>query len=174
MAMTTDGLIEALHVDGPAGPDAERLQLYGQFVGSWDITWAGLGADGRPVTARGEVHFGWVLGGRALQDVWIVPARAVRGQEQFPLAFHGTAIRFYDPAIDAWRCTWMDPLKGRVRRFIGRAVDGDIVMLCNEDEPHLRWRFTDITRDAFTWRGEISHDGGAAFVPDEEMRITRQ
>ena len=51
--MTNDGLIEALHEAGPAGPDAERLQLYGQFVGSWDVTWAGIGADGRPVTARG-------------------------------------------------------------------------------------------------------------------------
>ena len=71
--MTSDGLIDALHEDGPAGPDAERLQLYGQFVGSWDVTWAGIGADGRPVTALGELHVGWVLGGRALQDVWMVP-----------------------------------------------------------------------------------------------------
>jgi hypothetical protein len=172
--MTTDGLINALHVDGPAGPDAERLLLYGQFVGSWDIVWAGIGADGRPVTARGELHVGWVLGGRAVQDVWIVPGRGVREQEPSPLAFHGSVIRFYDPAIDAWRCTWIDPLKGRVRRFIGRGVGGDIVMLCSEAEPQLRWRFTDITQDAFTWRGEISHDGGATFVPDEEMRVTRQ
>lgn len=44
----------------------------------------------------------------------------------------------------------------------------------SEDEPQLRWRFTDITKDAFTWRGEISRDGGATFLPDEEMRITGQ
>jgi hypothetical protein len=30
------------------------------------------------------------------------------------------------------------------------------------------------TKDAFNWRGEISRDGGATFLPDEEMRITRQ
>ena len=172
--MSTDGLIDALHVAGPADANAGRLHLYGQFAGSWDISWAGLGPDGRAVTTRGELHVGWVLGGRALQDVWIVPGRDVRGHEQSPLAFHGTAIRFYDPAIDAWRCTWIDPLMGRVRRFTGREVDGDIVMLCSEDEPQLRWRFTDITKDAFTWRGEISHDGGVTFVPDEEMRITRR
>ena len=172
--MTSDGLIDALHEDGPAGPDAERLHLYGQFVGSWDVTWAGIGADGRPVTALGELHVGWVLGGRALQDVSMVPGRGAPGAVQSPLAFHGTAIRFYDRALGAWRCTWIDPLMGRVRRFIGREVDGDIVMLCSEDEPQLRWRFADITKDAFTWRGEISHDGGATFLPDEEMRITRQ
>ena len=172
--MTTDGLIEALHVDGPEGPDAERLQLYGQFVGSWDVTWAGIGADGRAVTARGELHVGWVLGGRAVQDVWIVPGRGVPGGEESPLGFHGTAIRFYDPAISAWRCTWIDPLRSRVRRFVGCERNGDIVMLCTEDEPQLRWRFTDITMDAFTWRGEISRDGGVTFLPDEEMRITRR
>jgi len=165
---------EALHVDGPAGPDAERLHLYGQFVGSCDITWAGIGPDGRPVTASGELHFGWVLGGRAVQDIWIVPGRGASGVQISPLAFHGSAIRFYDPAIDAWRCTWIDPLMGRVRRFIGREVNGDIVMLCSEDEPQLRWSFTDITRDAFNWRGEISCDAGATFLPDEEMRITRR
>ena len=171
---TTDGLKEALHVVGPAGPSAEQLHLYGQFVGSWDITWAGLAADGRPVTARGELHVGWVLGGRAVQDIWIVPGRGAPGEEVSPLAFHGTAIRFYDPAIEVWRCTWIDPLKGRVRRFVGGGVGNDIVMVCSEDEPQLRWSFTDITRDAFNWRGEISLDGGVAFLPDEEMRITRQ
>jgi len=172
--MTNDGLIDALHEDGPAGPDTERLHLYGQFVGSWDVTWAGIGTDGRPVTALGELHVGWVLGGRAVQDVWIVPGRGAPGAVQSPLAFHGSAIRFYDRALGAWRCTWIDPLMGRVRRFVGREVDGDIVMLCSEDEPQLRWRFTDITTDAFTWRREISHDGGVTFLPDEEMRITRQ
>ena len=172
--MASDGLVDALHVDGPAGPHADRMQLYGQFVGSWDITWAAIGPDGRTVTTRGELHVGWVLGGRAIQDVWIVPGRNVRGEIPASLAFHGSAIRFFDPAIDAWRCTWIDPLMGRVRRFTGREVAGGIEMLCSEDEPQLRWRFTDITQDAFTWRGEISHDGGATFLPDEEMRITRR
>jgi hypothetical protein len=26
----------------------------------------------------GELHFGWVLGGRAVQDIWIVPSAATR------------------------------------------------------------------------------------------------
>ena len=73
-----------------------------------------------PSRRVGELHVGWVLGGRAVQDVWIVPGRDVRGEIPASLAFHGSAVRFYDPAIDAWRCTWIDPLMGRVRRFIGR------------------------------------------------------
>jgi hypothetical protein len=171
--VTADGLVEALHASGPAGPNAEQLRLFGQFVGSWEIAWSGFDADGRTVTARGELHFGWVLGGRAVQDIWIVPARGEPGEGQPPLAFHGSTIRFYDASIGAWRSTWVDPVNGRVRRFVGRPEGGDIVLLSDEDDPQLRWRFTDISPDSFTWRGEISHDGGAGWALEDQMRVTR-
>ena len=80
-----DGLIEALHVDGPAGPHAEKLMLFGRFAGSWELQW--IGDDGS--TATGELHFGWVLGGRAVQDTWIVPGRGRPGAGERPLGFHG-------------------------------------------------------------------------------------
>ena len=172
--MRDDGLVEALHVTGPAGPDAEQLQLFGQFIGSWDIAWSGLDAEGQTHTARGELHFGWVLGGRAVQDVWIVLGRGEPGAGVPPLAFHGSTIRFYDASIGAWRSTWIDPVNGRVRRFAGRPVDGEIVLVSDEDDPQLRWRFTDVTPDAFTWLGELSRDGGATWQHDETMRLTRR
>jgi hypothetical protein len=62
------GLIEALHDTGPAGKHADKLMLFGQFVGSWNLDWTGNGTgtdDRRPATMTGELHFGWVLGGRA-------------------------------------------------------------------------------------------------------------
>lgn len=90
-----------------------------------------------------------------------------------PLAFHGSTIRFYDPSIDAWRSTWIEPVNGRVRRFIGRPVGDDIVLLSDTEDPHLRWRFTDIGTDSFMWRAETSWDAGAGWKPDEEMLVTR-
>jgi len=90
-----------------------------------------------------------------------------------PLAFHGSTIRFYDPAIDAWRSTWIEPVNGRVRRFTGRPSGGDIVLLSDEENPQLRWRFTDITPDSFTWRAETSHNSGATWQFDEQMLATR-
>jgi hypothetical protein len=167
------GLILALHVTGPSGEHAGKLMLFGCFVGSWHLEWTGTGVDGQRATMSGELHFGWVLGGRAVQDVWIVPGRGQPGEGRPTLAFHGSTIRFYDPAIDAWRSTWIEPVNGRVRRFIGRTSDGDIVLLSDEDDPQLRWRFTDITADSFTWRAETSHDGGATWHFEEQMLATR-
>ena len=167
------GLIAALHVIGPAGEHAAKLMLFGRFVGSWHLEWTGTDGNGQPAMMTGELHFGWVLGGQAVQDVWIVPGRGQPGESQPPLAFHGSTIRFYDPAIDAWRSTWIEPVNCRVRRFIGRPSGGDIVLLSEEEDPQLRWRFTDITEDSFTWRAETSHDRGITWQADEQMLATR-
>lgn len=163
------GLAEALHVPGPEPERAGDLRLFGQFVGSWSIEWSAPGAE----PATGELHFGWVLGGRAVQDIWIVPGRGRRGEGRPPRGFHGSTIRFYDAALGAWRSTWIEPVNGRVRRFIGRPHDGGILLVSDEDDPQLRWRFRDITPDSFRWTSESSDDGGATWRHDEEMLATR-
>jgi hypothetical protein len=168
-----DGLIEALHTAAPDPSLAAKLALFGRFVGSWDLDWSGRDAAGRPLSARGELHFGWVLGGRAIQDVWIVPGRGQPGEGEPPHAFHGSTLRFYDPAIDAWRSTWIEPVNGRVRRFIGRPDGDDIVLLSSEDAPQFRWRFSGIGADAFRWSAEHSDDG-VVWMPDDAMRATRR
>ena len=114
-----------------------------------------------------------MLAGRAVQDIWIVPGRGQPGEGEPPLAFHGTTVRFYDPAINAWRSTFIEPVNHRVRRFIGRPEGEDIVLLSDEDQPQLRWRFTDIRPDSFTWLGESSNDGGATWSLDEKMLARR-
>jgi hypothetical protein len=89
-----DGLAEALHASGPAGEHAEKLILFGRFVSSWHLQRSGRGSNGEPAAMAGELHFGWVLGGRAVQDIWIVPGRRHPGEGVPPLAFHGSTIRF--------------------------------------------------------------------------------
>jgi len=61
-------------------------------------------------------------------------------------------------------------------KFFGdrRPVDGDILLVSDEGDPQLRWRFTDIGPDSFTWQGEASHDGGRTWVFEEQMRATRR
>ena len=65
-------------------------------------------------------------------------------------------------------------MNGRVRRFVGRPVGEEILLLSDDEDPQLRWRFTEITGDAFRWRSEISGDGGRTWTSNEDMRLTRR
>jgi hypothetical protein len=76
--------------------------------------------------------------------------------------------------MGAWRSTWIEPVNGRVRRFIGRPSGDEIVLVSDEDSPQLRCRFTEITPTSFRWRSEVSTDRGTTWVFNEEMRLTRR
>jgi hypothetical protein len=164
-------LVDALHAPGPADPAG--MDDFGRLVGAWRLHWSGLAPDGTWHRATGELHVGWVLDGRAVQDVWIVPGRGEPGAGVPPLAFHGTTVRFLHPDGDRWLSTWMEPVNGRVRRFTGLAHGADVELLSDDDEPWLRWRFTDVGADSFTWSAETSRDRGRTWVQDELMRGER-
>jgi hypothetical protein len=165
---------EHLVSSAPFGPLASQLATFGQFVGSWDIRWTRPGDDEAPTELVGELHFGWVLGGRAVQDVWIVPGRDGGSAGQGRYAFWGTTIRFFDAELGAWRSTWVEPVSGRVRKFIGRAVGGEIHLVSTDEAPLLRWRFTEIDADRFVWLGEFSSDDARSWQLEERMVATRK
>src|SRR5512144_931333 len=96
----TSSFIEMLHTDGPAPDRSEKMGLYGWLIGSWEMDAVVHVDDGTVHKGPGEIHFGWVLEGRAIQDVWILPN-----------VFHGTTLRVYEPGIDAWHILWSDPLR---------------------------------------------------------------
>jgi len=51
----------------------DAVQMYDWLVGSWDVTVTDFPEEGTKYQQQGEWHFSWVLEGRAIQDVWIVP-----------------------------------------------------------------------------------------------------
>jgi len=139
------------------------MDLYGWLIGSWDLDVTRFLPDGTTRRRPGEWHFGWVLEGRAIQDVWILPG-----------VFYGTTLRIYDPSIDAWHILWSDPLRQFYTRQIGRARGKDIVQDGNNDAGELvRWSFNDITPDSFRWLGQRSRDGGAAWQTQAEFLARR-
>ena len=71
-----DGLAAVLHAARAYPGRAEQLNMFGRFVGTWDVEWRGTDRDGRPATMTGELCFGWVLGGHAVQ-VHLAVDRAV-------------------------------------------------------------------------------------------------
>jgi len=160
--------LAGLPADGPARELATPLRLFGQFVGSWDIV-EHRNLPSTEVT-EGEVHFNWILGGRAVQDVWGTVDRKTRRFVPW-----GTTIRYYDPHLRAWRSTWIAPRQRSVRRFIGRKVGNEIV-LQEEDRGARteRWVFADIRPDSFRWYALKRRRVGGPWRKVEEMRIRRR
>ena len=137
--------LEALGAVGPSADRAGKMDLYGRFVGSWDLDVRQFADDGRERRRTGEWHFGWALEGRAIQDVWIVPPRGElrHGDATAKINSYGTTLRVYDPDIDAWRIQWTDPVARSFLQMIGRADGRDIVQLGTRPDGQLmRWRFS--------------------------------
>lgn len=132
-------------------------------------------ADGSVRRGRGEVHFGWVLEGRAVQDVWIMPARLERPANPGHIRNrYGTTLRVWDPSIQAWRATWINPVTGARDELIGRRDGQDLVQLgTHSDGTPIRWIFTDITADSFRWIGEALEPDGKTWKLEAEFRCRR-
>jgi hypothetical protein len=147
--------IDALAAVGPDEDRADGLKLFGQFVGSWDVEIDYLDVEGNVTEHRpAEWHFGWVLEGRAIQDVLFGPPAAERHRTGAPAREYGSTIRMYDPRNDVWHVSWFAPVRGVVVHLAG-GRDGDAIVLegTELDGTRCRWVFSDITSDSFLWSG---------------------
>lgn len=171
MMNLTDTTIKGLAASGPDPELKEKLDLFGQFVGDWDILEDRFfNEDGSEEVLNGELHWRWILDGRAVQDVWMFEDKATN-----KITPGGTTIRFYDPQIEAWKSTWISPIQGVVETFIGRKLGEEIVLESkNKNGNPIKWIFSDIERNSFTWRGEESDDDGRTWKLKEKMIIKRR
>jgi hypothetical protein len=153
--------INALHSDGPAPDRAEKMGLYGWLIGAWEMAVIVRMENDAEYRGKGEIHFGWVLEGRAIQDVWITPPRGARNDPIGAAAnFYGSTFRIYDPGIDGqgsgvWHIFWLDPVKQFYSRMIGRADGKDIEQLTVNETPQRRWRFSEIKPNSFHWTADV-------------------
>jgi hypothetical protein len=152
----------------------ESADAYGWLIGSWELDvehYAGRDARG----TKGEAHFGWVLEGRAVQDVWIMPRRSERTLDLGKTRnMYGTTLRVWDPPLQAWRVTWIDPVTGSRDQLIGRRSGTDVVQVgTHANGTPIRWRFTDITRDSFHWIGEALEPDGKTWKLEGEFHGRR-
>jgi len=178
MSTTTDhrslhSTLEALErsAEIPASSD-----VYGWLVGSWRLDVLHYrGVDTSRDDLHGEVHAGWVLEGRAVQDVWIMPERSARrGNRAADTNMYGTTLRLWDPTIEAWRISWSNPAGHHYEQQIGRRVGEDIVQLgTRPDGTVTRWRFTELTGDSFHWLGEALQPDGSTWRLEGEFLAHR-
>lgn len=166
----------ALAASGRAAEIPEAADAYGFLVGDWELDV--LHYWGQNVAARGikgEVHAGWVLEGRAVQDLWIMPPRVNRtGPLDQQMNMYGTTLRAWDATLKAWRITWSNPAENHFEQQMGRKSGNDVVQLgTRADGTTTRWRFTEITPDSFHWLGEALQPDGLSWRLEGEFRARR-
>ena len=160
--------VDALTALGRSPEIPEEHDAYGWLIGSWDLDVVHYLADVRDRGIRGEVHFSWVLEGRAVQDVWIMKGENV-------VSSYGTTLRVWDAAAQAWRVTWVNPITGRRNDLIGRRVGANLVQIgTHPDGTAIRWTFTDINNDSFRWLGEALQPDGATWKLEAEFHCRRK
>ena len=171
----TVSFASALAAAGRSPEVPESADLYGWLIGGWELDVFDYDAAGNLQRSNGEAHFGWVLEGRAVQDVWIMPDRAERtanlgrGRNRY-----GTTLRVWDPAIGVWRVTWINPVTGARDELIGRRSGQDLVQVgTHSNGTPIRWSFTEITPNSFRWIGEALEPDGKTWRLEAEFHGRR-
>jgi hypothetical protein len=150
-------------------------ELFGQFVGYWEFDWYGYEKNMEAQHEKGEWIFSWILEGRAIQDVWIIPDRNRRNSEKLPKGEWGTTIRFFNTALSVWDVVWIGPVKGRFNTFLARKVEDEIVLEeTNNPAYKMEWIFSEITSTSFNWRSIVSRDEGNTWDLVQKMIVKRK
>ncbi len=165
-----------LSAPGRSAEIPESADAYGWLVGSWELDvlryWA---TDVSTRHIKGEAHFGWVLEGRAVQDVWIMPQCADRGSDlEKNMNMYGSTLRVWDPSIQASRISWRNPAGGHHEDQIGKWSGQDVVQIgTRPDGTQTRWTFTEIMPNSFRWLGEALPQNGKTWNLEGEFRAKR-
>lgn len=162
-------MITALGAGRPHASLGEEAETFDRLVGVWDAEFGFHLPDGTIRKSRGHLRFGWILDGRAIQDIWVSYPEA-GGERRM-----GTTIRFFDPRSRLWQVVFVSPSYNAVFTVQGGLEDGRIVLRGSDPEGRpIRWSFNDLRHDSFVWRGETSHDGGKSWVLEEEHQMRRR
>lgn len=164
-------MITALRATGPHPSLGDQAQVFGRLVGAWDVDYADISKDGAVTRHKGKLIVGWVMDGRAIQDLWIVDPSGSRQEREVY-----TDLRYFDAKTKTWSSTFIDPEHASVTRFTAGAADGDRIVLNTTDigGADTRWSFSDIGPNAFVFRDEVSLDGGRTWRLRGEDHMTRR
>ena len=164
-------MVAALQAMGPHPSLGDQAKVFGRFVGTWDGEYTEFSKDGKSTRSSGEWIFGWVMDGRAIQDLFII-----HPSEAHKEGFIGTTLRYFDPKSGTWSVTFIDPENGAVETLTGGAVGDDRIVLLsqNKDGKESRWSFDDIRPDSWVFRDEASGDGGKTWRLREEDHLKRR
>ena len=165
-----EAMINALGSANPHPSLGEEARTFDRLVGVWDADFSFPHDDGTVSHKKGEILFGWVMDGHAIQDLWIGYPTGEQKERTI-----GTTFRFFDTKAKQWRIVFINPQFNYVVTTQG-GREGDRIVLRGVDSDGLpiRWTFSEIQPDSFHWQGEKSHDGGKTWKLEEDHSMKRR
>jgi len=167
MSAAREAMIKVLGSANPNPALSDEAQTFDRLVGTWDAEFSFQCYDGIIYHKKGELHFGWVMDGTAIQDLWI--GYPSEGQSERNI---GTTFRFFDTKQKLWRIVFINP-RFNYMVFAQGKREGDRIVFhgVDTDGLPLRWMFSEITSDSFHWQGEKSDDGGKTWKIEEDHHM---
>jgi hypothetical protein len=165
-------MVTALEALSPHSSLGEQAKPFGRLVGAWDVEYTDFTKSGKTLHRTGELHFGWVMDGRVLQDLWVVdPSGTSKEREVY------TDLFYFEPKAGRWHIVSVDPYAASVATFVGSAIDNDRIVMESHDlaptETH-RWSFNDMNLGLLVFRDEISSDDGKTWELKSEYHMKRR
>jgi hypothetical protein len=164
-------MVTALQAVAPHPSLGDQAQVFGRFVGTWDGDYREFAPNGKETRSSGEWIFGWVMDGRAIQDLFMIYPSVERKER-----YIGTTLRCFDRKSQTWSVTFIDPEAAAVETLVGAAAGDDRIVLVNQnpDGKVTRWSFVDIRADSWAFTVEVSRDGGKTWRLREEDHMKRR
>lgn len=149
-------MVKTLPASGPHPSLGDEARVFDRFVGAWDCEYTFFAEDGGVKRASGELKFGWILDGRAMQDIWITYPEEPSKERSV-----GASVRFFDPKSKVWRVLFVNPEYGSFITVQGRA-EGDRIVLRGVNE------------DGSIWWQDLAAQGGASYEAEKRRRLARE
>lgn len=165
-------MLTQLSAAGPNAALGAHASVLGRLVGTWDVQYMDISRSGAAIHRTGQLLVGWVMDGRAIEDLWIVDASGP-GKDREVYA----DVRYFDPKSGTWPAVFIDPQDASVATFTGGAVGEDRIVLDSQDlvaGQIRRWSFDDIREDSLVFRDNASSDGGKTWKLKSEYHMQRR
>jgi hypothetical protein len=161
----------ALDAVGPHSSIVREATAFTRLIGTWDVKYTDFTKAGKALHRTGKLHFGWVMDGRVLQDLWVVDASGTSKEREVY-----TDLFYFDPKARTWHDAFVDPHAATVATFVGGPIGSSQIVMESHDldpaETH-RWSFNDISSNSLVFRDEASSDNGKTWTLKSEYDMKR-
>lgn len=152
---------------------SEEQNIFAPLIGDWDFVMVYHPGTANEKKVEGEWFFSWVLGGYAVQDVFVCPRRSSMNSQIDNGSIYGSVFRVYSKIKKCWEV--FSTCNGSSLIMDARKVGENIVLdAITTSKYKVKRIFSNITENSFKWQIAVSSDNGHNWIVFVEMSAVRK